>query len=95
MTMNSPRANETAEALRGEAAAGRRKADRQVRLSLALSPKIADVLKGYAARHEVSITEAVRRAVSALNFIDEVQSRDDEKLAVARGDTVREIEFRW
>jgi hypothetical protein len=64
-------------------------------LSLALSPKVADVLKRYASRHEISITEAVRRAVSALDFIDEVQSRDDETLAVARGDSVREIEFRW
>jgi Ribbon-helix-helix protein, copG family len=50
-------------------------ADRLVRLSVNLGPQVADSLKEYAARKGVSITEAVRRAIAALAFIDNAQAR--------------------
>ena len=47
----------------------------QVRLSVNLNPEVADELKAYAKRKGVSITEAVRRAVTLLAFVDETQRR--------------------
>lgn len=48
--------------------------DRLVRLSVNLNPDAADVLKEYANRKGVSITEAVRRAIGILSFVDETQN---------------------
>lgn len=89
LTSNSQRAEGSA-----TTATGSHRGDRQVRLSLSLSPKVADVLKGYAERHEISITEAVRRAVSVLDFVEEVQEKN-ETIGVSRGNSIREVEFRW
>jgi hypothetical protein len=46
-----------------------------VRLAVNLSPATADVLREYASRKSVSVTEAVRRAIAVLAFADEAQRR--------------------
>jgi hypothetical protein len=46
-----------------------------VRLSVNLSPEVADDLKGYASRKGISVTEAVRRAITVLTFVEEAQAR--------------------
>lgn len=46
-----------------------------VRLSVNLSPDVADELKGYASRKGVSITEAIRRAITVLAFVEDAQAR--------------------
>ena len=72
MAERNPRSHETidATATRSQAAT-----DRLVRLSVNLNPDAADVLKEYANRKGVSITEAVRRAIGVLKFVDETQNR--------------------
>lgn len=59
---------------RGDAAADD-KPDRLVRLAVNLGPEAADVLKQYAGRKGISVTEAVRRAIAVLAFVDETQRR--------------------
>ena len=49
--------------------------DQLVRLSVNLSPEVADELKGYASRKGVSITEAIRRAITVLTFVEDAQAR--------------------
>jgi hypothetical protein len=93
MVHNSP--DTTTEDLFEVSVPDRRAGDPQVRLSLSLSPKIAKVLKDYAQAHDVTVTEAVRRAVSVLDFVDEIENDEGAALAVARGDAVREVRFRW
>ena len=48
---------------------------RVVRLSINLNPESADILREYANRKGISVTEAVRRAIGALSFLDESQSK--------------------
>lgn len=50
-------------------------ADPHVRLSVNLNPEVAGELKQYAGRKGISITEAVRRAITVLAFVDSAQSR--------------------
>lgn len=49
--------------------------DQGVRLSVNLSPGIAGELKEYAERKGISITEAIRRAITVLSFVDDAQQR--------------------
>lgn len=49
--------------------------DPLVRLSVNLSPEVADELKGYASRKGVSVTEAVRRAITVLSFVEKAKER--------------------
>jgi hypothetical protein len=64
-----------------------------VRLSVNLNVDTARALREYAAANHVSATEAVRRAISVLKYVDDekrsgraIQSVDDEKK-----DKVREL----
>nr|ANY57909.1 CopG transcriptional regulator [uncultured bacterium] len=65
----------------------------QVRLSLNVNQDVARVLKSYAEREGVSITEAARRAVSVFKYVDETQQRGGS-IAVRNADsTLTEIRF--
>ena len=46
-----------------------------VRLSVNVSPVVADTIKSIAKRNGISVTEAVRRAISVLEYIDSAQRR--------------------
>jgi hypothetical protein len=76
---------------RGEAA-GEDVPDRLVRLSVNLGPEVADQLKEYASRKGVSVTEAVRRAIAVLAFVDEAQNRG-ASLNLEEGGALKEILF--
>lgn len=66
--------------------------DQLVRLSVNLSPEVANQVKAYAGRKGVSITEAVRRAIAILAFVDDAQSRG-ASLNVEEGGTLKEVLF--
>ncbi|HJP74500.1 MAG TPA: hypothetical protein VJ914_09545 [Pseudonocardiaceae bacterium] len=73
-----------------------RDGDRQVRLSLSLGPAVADVIKGYARERGITITEAVRRAVSLLAFAARVDEDPNAKIAVVRrGGVAEPVHFEW
>jgi len=63
---------------------------RVVRLSINLNPESADVLREYANRKGISITEAVRRAIGALSFLDESQSKGASVL-IKQGNDTKEV----
>jgi hypothetical protein len=66
--------------------------DAIVRLSVNLSPLAADTLKEYAGRKGISVTEAVRRAISILSYIDKAQERG-ASLNVEEAGAMKEIQF--
>jgi hypothetical protein len=66
--------------------------DPQIRLSVNLNPEVADELKAYAKRKGVSVTEAVRRAITVLAFVDETQRRG-ASLNVEEDGTLKEVLF--
>lgn len=51
------------------------KTDSLVRLNVNLNQETADALKAVAAKENISLTEAVRRAIALLKFIEEEQDR--------------------
>lgn len=57
-----------------------------------LSPKVAADLKSYAARKEITVTEAVRRAVAYLTFFDEIATSGGAVTVTESGKT-RNVEF--
>jgi hypothetical protein len=63
-----------------------------VRLSVNLSPATGGALKEYAARKGVSVTEAVRRAIAVLAFVDESQQRG-ASLNIDEGGALKEVLF--
>ena len=63
-----------------------------VRLSVNLSPTVFVELKSYADRKGVSVTEAVRRAVSVLTYVDEAQDRG-ASLNIEENGKLKEIQF--
>ena len=63
-----------------------------VRLSVNLSPTTFDELKEYADRKGVSVTEAVRRAISVLKYVDDAQGRGASLNIEERG-TLKEVQF--
>lgn len=65
-------------------------ADPLVRLSVNLSPEVADELKQYASRKGISLTEAVRRAITVLTFVDSAQSRG-ASLHIEEGGALKEV----
>jgi hypothetical protein len=67
-------------------------APESVRLSVNLSPLVAADLRGYAGRKEITITEAVRRAVAYLTFFDEIAAGGGT-VTVREDGKVRNIEF--
>ena len=64
--------------------------NRIVRLSINLNPESADTLKEYAHRKGIYITEAVRRAIGALSFLDESQGKGATVL-IKDGSHTREV----
>jgi hypothetical protein len=66
--------------------------DPLVRLSVNMNPDVAGDLKQYASRKGISITEAVRRAITVLTFVDNAQSRG-ASLHLEEGGTLKEILF--
>ena len=66
--------------------------DQLVRLSVNLSPEVADLVKTYAGRKGVSVTEAVRRAIAILAFVDDAQRRG-ASLNLEEGGTLKEVLF--
>ena len=65
---------------------------RTVRLAVNLGPEAADVLKEYANRKGVSVTEAVRRAITVLAFVDETQRRG-ASINVEEDGVLKEVMF--
>jgi hypothetical protein len=63
-----------------------------VRLSVNLSPVVFSELKIYADRKGVSVTEAVRRAISVLKYVDEAQDRG-ASLNIEEHGSMKEIQF--
>lgn len=66
--------------------------DPVVRLSVNLTPEVADELKDYASRKGVSVTEAVRRAITVLTFVDNAQSRG-ASVHLEEGGSLKEVLF--
>lgn len=48
--------------------------DDLTRLSVNMNPETTDALLRYVATHDVTYTEAVRRAISLLDFMDEARA---------------------
>jgi hypothetical protein len=67
-------------------------AERLVRLSLNVSPEALEVLKDYAGRKGVTVTEAVRRAIGVLKYIDDAQERG-ARLNVEEDGRIKELMF--
>jgi hypothetical protein len=66
--------------------------DPLVRLSVNLTPEVADELKDYATRKGVSVTEAVRRAITVLTFVENAQSRG-ASIHLEEGGALKEVLF--
>lgn len=67
-------------------------AGQPVRLSLNVSAETMSVLRDYAGRKGISLTEAVRRAIGILNFVDEAQE-SGASLVIERNGKTQEIIF--
>lgn len=63
-----------------------------VRLSVNLSPTVFGVLKGYAQRNGVTVTEAVRTAISILKYVDDAQRRG-ATINVDENGKLKEVHF--
>jgi hypothetical protein len=63
-----------------------------VRLSVNLSPAVFDEVKSYADHKGVSVTEAVRRAISVLKYVSEAQDRG-ASLNIEENGSLKEIQF--
>lgn len=63
-----------------------------VRLSVNLSPSVFGVLKSYADRKGISVTEAVRRAISVLEYVDDTQERG-ASLNIEENGKLKEVQF--
>jgi hypothetical protein len=66
--------------------------ERLGRLSVNLGPDVADQLKEYAGRKGVSVTEAVRRAIAVLAFVDSAQARG-ASVNLSEGGALKEVLF--
>jgi len=64
------------------------------RFNLKLSPKVMKTVKQIAADEGISITEAMRRAISILNYVHRTK-KNGERIFIEEGSTgkVREVEF--
>lgn len=62
------------------------------RLNINLNDETAEALKELAAKHHISVTEAVRRAVAILKFVED-ETDEGHKLQITdpRHNTVREL----
>jgi hypothetical protein len=62
------------------------------RLSVNVALDVADAIEELADRHNTTITDVIRRAVSVYKFIDD-EVAGNGKILVERGGTVREVKF--
>jgi len=62
------------------------------RLSVNVASDVAAAIEDLAKRHDTTITDVIRRAVSVYKFMDD-EVRDGGKIMVERGGTVRELKF--
>jgi hypothetical protein len=64
------------------------------RLSVNLSNEAAMALRSYVQRHGITVTEAIRRAISLLKYIDELRN-EGQKILVSdkAGKNIREVVF--
>jgi len=64
------------------------------RLSVNLSDEAADALRSYVKRHGVTVTEAIRRAISILKYVDDVRAEGSRILVADKdGKNIREVVF--
>ena len=82
----------------GKSDAGRDGAERKtqdvVRLSVNLAVDVAQVLKNLAAAKNISVTEAIRRAIAVLDFIEGETAKGNKIAVVEKADgkdRVREV----
>ena len=69
-------------------------ATKVTRLSVNLSREVADALKSIATERGITLTEAIRRAISTQKFIEDVLDRGGKILIVEEGEsTPRELVF--
>ncbi|WP_328712284.1 hypothetical protein [Nocardia salmonicida] len=66
-----------------------------VRLSINLAPDVAAVLRNWADKKRISVTEAIRRAIAVWNFI-ETEKANGNRLAIVEslpggGERIREV----
>ena len=67
--------------------------DREVvRLSVNVAPDVGTAIQQLAARHGITVTEVIRRAVSVLKFTDDEQAQGS-LLLVKRGSAISEVTF--
>jgi hypothetical protein len=64
----------------------------KVRLSINLAPAVAETLNGYSKRKGITATEAIRRAISMLVYIDAAQDRG-ASINISENGTLREVQF--
>jgi hypothetical protein len=64
-----------------------------VRLSVNLGPAVADRLKDYTKRNGVTATEAIRRAISLLDFADSARGRGAYLNVREKDGTLKEVLF--
>lgn len=67
-----------------------RQAAGYTRLSINLNPEAAEALKMYTDKRHITYTEAVRRAIAILKFIDDEMSAGRE-IQVSDGETVQKV----
>lgn len=66
--------------------------DSTVRLSVNIHNDVSDVLKEYAARKGVSVTEAVRRAIEVLHNVDKAY-QDGASVNLEKDGRLKEVVF--
>lgn len=63
------------------------------RLSVNLSPDVAEALQWIAEKHGSTITEAVRRSISTQKYVEEALDKKAKILIAEEGQPVRELVF--
>jgi hypothetical protein len=76
-----------------EAATATQTRDAPTRLSVNLSREVADVLKSLTARRGITVTEAIRRAISTQAYIEDALDRGAKILISEPDGSVRELVF--
>jgi phosphoribosylcarboxyaminoimidazole (NCAIR) mutase len=64
-----------------------------VRLSVNLSREAADALRAIADRHGITLTEAIRRAISTQKFVEDALDDGAKVLIAEPGESARELVF--
>jgi hypothetical protein len=63
------------------------------RLSVNLSPEVAEALQWIAEKHGSTVTEAVRRCISTQKYVEEALDKKAKILVAEEGQPVRELVF--